>query len=132
MAKTCKGIPGFLLDFFARREFWEYVYPEDRMKALRADLLPIDTIANRGLFIRLVGYGIIGASGRGDSEVLVRLSGHKYTFLARAAAMRLADLLQDESLTVLAKAIDTRIREGNVESFATAIRFAETRVFDVV
>jgi len=40
----------------------------------------------------------------------------------------LADLLQAEALNFLAEGIQTRVQQGNAESFAEALRFAEMRV----
>jgi hypothetical protein len=132
MERASTGIPKFLNDMILRREFWKYVRPEDRSKSSRKDLLPIKDFLNRGLFVRLVGYGITGSATMSDSDVLVRLSGHSYGFLAPAAATRLAELLHNDVLNLLTKVIEMRVQQGNVESFANALRFAETRVFDVI
>ena len=121
-----------MTEIIQRQEFWKYVSPEDRSKTPRSELLPINDFLNRGLFVRLVGYAIIGSATKRDSDVLVRLSGHKYGFLARTAATRLADLLQNDALKRLTKVIEARVQQGDVESFAGALRFAEMRVFDVI
>jgi hypothetical protein len=132
MMRTSNSIPRFLEDLIRRAEFWNYILPENRRKTSRNDLLPIKDYLNRGLFVRLVGYGIIGATRARDADILVRLAGHSYGFLARAAAMRLADLLQSDALNVLAKVIEPRVQQGKVESFANALRFAEMRVFGML
>ena len=132
MERAAIGIPKSLTDIIRRQEFWRYVRPEDRSKTSRNELLPINDFLNRGLFVRLVGYAIIGSATTRDSDVLVRLSGHKYGFLARAAATRLADLLQNEALNHLTKVIEARVQQGDVESFSGALRFAEMRVFEVI
>ena len=96
------------------------------------DLLPLKDLDNRALFVRLVAYGVIGASKSGDKDLLVRLSGHNYGLVARAAATRLADLLGKDALNALAKEIETYIQQRKVASFADALRFAEMRVFGVI
>ena len=68
MERAAIGIPKFLTDMIRRQEFWKYVRPEERSKTPRNDLLPINDFLNRGLFIRLVGYAIIGSATMRDSD----------------------------------------------------------------
>ena len=132
MSRSSDGIPTFLKDATRPKEFWIYLGSEERRRASAEDLLPLNHVKNRALFIRLVGYGAIGAAKSQDADLLVRLSGHGYGMVARAAATRLADLLGKDVLNLLAKEIDTHIQQRKVESFANAIRFAEMRVFGLI
>ncbi|MGO8744235.1 MAG: hypothetical protein ACLQUR_17770 [Limisphaerales bacterium] len=132
MRRTCTRMPKGLKLCFNRKEFWTYILPKERRKTTAKDLLPIKTADNRALFVRLVGYGMIGVASTRHTTTLVRLSTHEYSQLARAAATRLADLLGENALKVLANEIDVRLRTRNLDPFAYALRYAEMRVFGLV
>jgi len=131
-ARRADSIPNTLQDAIRRKEFWTYLPWKERKSASQEDLLPIKNPSNRALFVRLAGYGIIGAARVQDASLLARLSGHGYGLLARAAAIRLADLLHEDALKLLTKEIDVHIQRRDVESLSDALRFAEMRVFGLI
>jgi len=131
LQKTADRVPDYLLDIERRKEFWEYVLSEDRVAWRAKDLLPIKSVDNRALYIRLAAYGMIGSAKDGDQDLLVRLTGHDYGLLARDAAIRLVRLDGESALRLLAAKVDDSIRQGQSASLANALRSAEIEFFGV-
>jgi len=124
-------VPDYLLVIESRREFWEYAPSEDRAAWRAKDLLPIKSVDNRALYIRLAAYGMIGSVGGGEQDLLVRLTGHDYGLIARDAAIRLVRLNGETALRLLAAKVDDSIRRGESASLANALRSAEIELFGV-
>lgn len=131
-ARDPAGIPGFVVGFLCRKDFWGYLSAQERRAADRNDLLPLRNPDNRPFLVRLVAYALVGAAGKKDRQVLIRLCSHNYSLIAHAAALRLADLLGEQVLGVLGKEVDKSIRERTIQSLAEATAYAEMRVFNVI
>lgn len=129
MEKTVKGVPKFLLSIFGRKEFWEFIPREERSNTPKSDLLPINDLDNRALYVRLAAYAIIGAAGKNDQEHLISLAAHGYGLIARAAAIRLVRLSGETALRMLSRKADESIQKGRGESLAGALRSAEIELF---
>jgi hypothetical protein len=131
-AKTSSGIPNYLSAFLKGRDFWGYLSAKDRRAAAAHEILPVKAPDNRPFLIRMAGYAIIGAAQKKDEKTLIRLCSHNYSMIARAAALRLADLFGDRALTILADEVDDAVRERTINSLAEALTQAEMRVLGVV
>ena len=128
--KSATRIPSFLLDLVARKEFWEYIPREQRTNLPHTDLLPIKSLDNRSLYLRLAGYGMIGAAGKKDQEHLIELSAHEYRSIARAAAIRLVRLLGENAFRNLTTKVDDSIQNRrDAISIADALRSAEIQFY---
>jgi hypothetical protein len=77
------------------------------------------------LYLRLVAHAIIGAAGRGDLDLLKKLALHEFRMIARAAAIRLAQLGEDGGIGMLQSVTADAIEHGRAEAFGLAIRDAE-------
>lgn len=131
MEKLTEQIPEFLLDIERRREFWEYIPPENRANLTEDDLLPIKDLSNRALYVRLAACMMIGAAGKEDQEYLVRLSTHEYEAIARPAAIRLVRLFGEDALRKLSSKVDDAIQNNRASSVAGALRSAEIEYFGI-
>jgi len=131
MEEITSRIPEFLLDIARRREFWEYIPRENRESLAKNDLLPIENLNNRALYVRLTACIMIGAAGKEDQEYLLRLSTHEYEWIARPAAIRLIRLFGENALRKLSNDIDSAIQNNKASSLASAIRSAEIEYFGV-
>lgn len=120
-----EGVPKFLREITKRKEFWEYYDTRDRETAPDKDLLPLRHADNRALFIRLAGFGLIGAAGKGNEELLMDLATHEYGLIARAAAVKMVRLFGEHALHKLSKRIEKVLSEGHPQPFAEALRCAE-------
>jgi hypothetical protein len=131
MANIVKGIPKYLLDIMEKKEFWEYISGEDRKGMQKSSLLEVKNLFNRALFIRLTGYAMIGAANYENEEHLKELAVHGYGLIARAAAIRLVQLLGEDAIRKLNTKIDDSIQKGKSDSLAYALRYAEIEFYGV-
>ena len=131
MAKAKSPFPRFLSSIIGKREFWQSIHGKEREKVSGQDLLPVRETYNRALYIRLVAYTAIGASSAKDTQVLLKLSHHRYGLVARAASLRLVQLLGEEAIRELAIPIRQSLSEGKTDSVAAAIRYAEIEFYGV-
>jgi hypothetical protein len=127
--KSRRGIPKYLAEMLHRKDFWVYLSAQARRAVAANEILPLEDPDNRPFLIRLVGYAVIGAAQKNDEETLVRLCAHNYSMIARAAALRLADLFGDRALGILAERVDAAVRERTIESLATAVIYAEMSIY---
>ena len=67
-----------LVDIASRKEFWDYISAKERGKYSSKDLLPIKSVENRSLYIRLAAYGMIGVAKKEDKDLLLKLTEHSY------------------------------------------------------
>jgi len=128
MATIQPGVSDALLDVVKRKEFWahasdEELNPDDRFQLGAAE--------NRSLYIRLAAYALIGSADSKDVDRLLQLTTHNYTLIARAAAIRLVNLLGADALKKLNSSIKGTISERQGKSLAGAIRFAEIEHYGV-
>lgn len=126
------GLPEFLSQIVRKTEFWEYIPTNERKKRSRRDLLPIRDSGNRGLYVRLAGYSSVGAAGRKDLDHLLKLTQHYFGLLARAAAMRLVRIWDEDALRRLSLITDDCIEQGTSDSLAESIRYAEMELHGLV
>ena len=129
MERLAKGIPSFLKNIISKREFSAYINPSERDKTKRSELLPLASLNNRALYIRIAAYSTIGAATKVDVDKLVELSNHQYGLIARSAAVKLTKLLGSDSLKLLSNNIEKAIQEGKSESCSEALRHAEMELF---
>lgn len=116
-------VPAELVRICRRKAFWE----DPRRRASRIEgkkQLP-KYLDNRTLYLRLVAHAIIGAAGRDDVELLKRLAQHEFRMIARAAAVRLAELGEDAGIRILQAVTTGAIEHGKAEAFGLAVRDAE-------
>ena len=95
------------------------------------ELLPIQHLENKALYIRLAAYAIIGSTNKEDYELLLKLTGHNYGLIARTAAIRFVHLFGEGSLKKLGTKVDDGIQKVQSKSLADAIRSAEIEFFGV-
>ena len=112
----------------SKKEFSEYILPEERKKLLPKEMLPLREIANRALYVRLVAYAAIGKSNEKDEKLLLELAGHNYGLIARAAAVRLVHLFSERALRKLIATTEDSMRKGRSEALATSLRSAGIQV----
>ena len=125
-------IPGVsALGVLGVREFWEYIIHEERAERPKGDLLPIASIENRALYVRLAAYAMIGAAAKKDQGHLIRLTTHQYGLVARAAAIRLVRLLGERALRKLSTRVDDSVQKRESESLAGALQSAEIELFRI-
>ena len=121
-------VPIELLRICRRKGFWD----DDRgrtSKVARKDKLPLKHLDNRALYLRLVAHAVVGAAGQNDLDLLEKLAQHDYRMIARAAAVRLAQLGGDDGIKILQSAVKEAIERGNAEAFGIALRDAEIQRF---
>ena len=132
MAKSTKRMPKFLKDIADIDEFWEYISRDDRRRRQRKELLPIQAVENRSLYIRLAAYAMIGSGKKQDLELLLRLTNHSYGLIARAAAESIVRLFGESALRNLSTQIDESLQRGQAELLSDALRSAEMELFHMV
>ena len=132
LAKSTEKMPKLLKDISQRIEFWEYISRGERRTRPAKDLLPIQSIDNRALYIRLAAFGIIGMAKEEDLELLTKLTTHSYSLIARAAAGRIVNLVGQDALSALSNGIDESLQIGRAESLAEALRFGEMELFSII
>jgi hypothetical protein len=121
-------VPIELVRVCRRKGFWN----DDRgraSKVARKDRLPLKFRDNRALYLRLVAHAIIGAARTDNLDLLERLAQHNYRMIARAAAVRLAQLGGEGGIKMLQSAVSSAIESGNSEAFGLAVRDAEMQRF---
>ena len=124
MKKLGEPVPGELIDICRRKGFWEDPRRRNAKTAGKNDLT-LKSLDNRTLYLRLVAHAIIGAAGRDDLDLLKRLALHEYRMIARAAAVRLAQLGEDGGIRTLQSITTNAIESGKAEAFGLAVRDAE-------
>ena len=117
-------VPPELLRICQKRGFWEDERGR-RIKMLRKDKLNLRESDNRSLYLRLVAHAVIGTSGPKDLKLLQQLTQHRYRMVAKAAAVRLVELVGDEGIKILQSNVGDAIERRNAEPFGGAIREAE-------
>lgn len=131
MTKIKKRIPKFLTDISDKKEFWEYIPREERAKLPDNYLLPIRSLDNRSLYVRLAAYAMVGAANEEDQDRLLDLANHSYSLIASAAMIRLVHLVGDNAFQRLRAKIDESIKKRQAELIAEALRSAEIEFFGV-
>jgi hypothetical protein len=121
-------VPIQLLRICRRKGFWDDGRGRTS-KVARKDKLALKYMYNRALYLRLVAHAIIGAARADNLDLLGRLAQHKYRMIARAAAVRLAQLGGDDGIKMLQSAVSPAIESGNSEAFGLAVRDAEMQRF---
>jgi hypothetical protein len=132
MSKIGVGIPPFLQTIANTTEFWSHVRGQHRRDGSKQMLLPIVNPQNRPLFIRLAGYGILGAAKKEDQELLLRLATHEYGLIARAAAKRLVCFFGLEVFKLLSSGIEESIRSNKTDSISEALVAAELEAYGIM
>jgi energy-coupling factor transporter ATP-binding protein EcfA2 len=128
MREIGEPVPIQLLRICQRKGFWDD--DRDRTSRLaRKDKLPLKYMHNRALYLRLVAHAIIGAARTDNLDLLERLAQHNYRMIARAAAVRMAQLGGDGGIKMLQSAVSSAIERGNSEAFGLAVRDAEIQKF---
>jgi hypothetical protein len=117
-------IPPELLQIVQRDDFWEDPRSLSVKSAQRTER-PLKSLYNRPLYIRTVAHALIGASRLDDLDLLKDLSLHKFRLVARAAAIRLAQLGKDVGFKILQSAVTDAIGHQHADAFALAVRDAE-------
>jgi energy-coupling factor transporter ATP-binding protein EcfA2 len=121
-------IPAALLRIQTKKAFWEDPRGQ-RSRFSPRDLLPLARRDNRALYLRIVAHAIIGAAQKENIDLLKKLAQHTYRMIARAAAIRLTRLAEDDGIRMLQSAITEAIDQRNAGSFAVALRDAEIQRF---
>ena len=132
MSQIGVGIPPFLETIANTTEFWSHVRGQHRRDSSKEMLLPIVNPQNRPLFIRLAGYGLLGAAKKEDQELLLRLSTHEYGLIARAAAKRLVCFFGSEVFKLLSAGIEESIRSNRTDSISEALVAAELEAYGIM
>jgi len=132
LVKSTRKMPKFLKEISARTEFWEYIPDGERRTHEIKDLLSIKSVDNRGLYIRLAAFGMIGLAKKEDMELLLQLTRHNYSLIASSAAKRIVNLTGESALRSLSAGIDESIARGGARSLAEALRSAEVELFGIV
>ena len=117
-------VPSGLLRICQKQGFWEDERSR-RTKMLKKDKLNLRESDNRSLYLRLVAHAVIGTSGHKDLNLLRQLTQHRYRMVAKAAAVRLVELVGDEGIKILQSNVSDAIERRNAEPFGGAIREAE-------
>jgi hypothetical protein len=121
--------PTFLKDIMKKREFWEYISSTQRKTTPTSELLPLEAVGNKGLYVRLTAYSAIGSAGLEELEALLKLSQHYFGLVARCAAMRAVRLAGESALRKLRLMVDECLERGTAESLADSIRYAEMEFY---
>ncbi|TRZ76180.1 MAG: hypothetical protein D4R93_03720, partial [Deltaproteobacteria bacterium] len=127
--KIAKEIPKFLLGMVKKKEFWGEYFHKDSRDEYKNDILPLKSVTNRRLYIRLVAYSMIGASTEKDQELLIRLTLHNYSLIAAFSAMRLVEIIGEPVLSRLSAKVDDSVKKREVMSLVEALRMAEMQLF---
>jgi hypothetical protein len=129
LAIIAKKVPTFLMNIVNREEFWSYIPSSNRAKRKRTELLPIKDNTNRSLYVRLAAYAVIGSAQKDDQNLLINLTAHEYGLIARTAAVRLVNLLEEDALRNISENIEISLRNDKAASIATALRYAEIQLY---
>jgi hypothetical protein len=132
MSEIGVGIPPFLETIANTTEFWSHVRGQHRRDSSKEMLLPIVNPQNRPLFIRLAGYGLLGAAKKEDRELLLRLATHEYGLIARAAAKQLVSFFGSEVFKLLSAGIEESIRSNRTDSISEALVAAELEAYGIM
>ncbi len=124
MKELGEHVPPELLRICQKRGFWEGERGR-RTRMLRKDKLNLREPTNLSLYLRLVAHAMIGTSGPEDLKLLRQLTQHRYRMVAKAAAVRLVELVGDEGIKILQSNVRDAIERRNAEPFGGAIREAE-------
>jgi hypothetical protein len=127
-----KGIPKYLRQVIATKEFREYIPPSDRKQSRVRELLPLASADNRALYIRLAAYAVIGACTSSDARYLLELTTHQYSLISRAAAVKLVELFGIDAFRMLSDRIDDTMLSGKVAPLSEALRYAEMQFYAVI
>jgi hypothetical protein len=87
----------------------------------------LKSLDNRALYLRLAAHAMIGAAGQDNLDLLKRLTQHRFRMIARAAAVRLAQLGGDGGIKMLQSVSTDAIENQNAEVFGVAVRDAEVQ-----
>jgi hypothetical protein len=117
-------VPIELVGISRRNGFWEDPRAR-RSRMARKDKLALKSLDNRALYLRLVAHAMIGAARRDNLDLSKRLAQHGYRMIAKAAAVRLAELGTDGGIKMLQSVSTDAIEHGNAEAFGLAVRGAE-------
>jgi hypothetical protein len=131
MQLRAKGIPKYIQRLIRAKEFQEYVFPADRRQTRTRDLLPLASVSNRALYIRLTAYSAIGASINADAEYLLQLATHQYSLIARGAALKLVKLFGIDAFKMISERIDGALLKGESSSVSEALHYAEMQFYGV-
>jgi len=124
MRELRESVPSELVDICEKTSFWED--PRRDSRAARKNDLTLKSLDNRPLYLRLVAHAAIGAAGPKDLDLLKRLALHEYRMIARAAAVRVAQLGEDSGIRMLQSLTTDAIASERAEAFGVAVRDAET------
>ena len=124
-------IPAELLRISRRNDFWNDPRVLN-LKSAHKTNRPLKSLYNRALYIRLVAHALIGSSGQSDNELLRSLCLHEFRMIARAAAIRLAQLEGDPGIRLLQSAVTDAIERQHAQAFGLAVREAEIDVFGLL
>jgi len=124
-------IPAELLRISERNDFWKDPRALN-LKAAHKSSRPLKSLYNRALYTRLVAHALIGSSGQGDIDRLRHLCLHEFRMIARAAAIRLAQLGGDPGIRLLQAAVTDAIERQHAEAFGLAVREAEIESFGLL
>ncbi len=131
MAELGGPIPAELLRISQRNDFWKDPRALN-LKASHKSGRPLKSLYNRALYTRLVAHALIGSSGQGDIDRLRHLCLHEFRMIARAAAIRLAQLGGDPGIRLLQTAVTDAIERQHAEAFGLAVREAEIESFGLL
>jgi hypothetical protein len=124
MKELGEPAPVELVGLCRRRDFWEDSRGRSSKTAAR-DKLPLKSLDNRALYLRLVAHTVIGGAWHDNLDLLKELAQHGYRMIARAAAVRLAQLAGEDGIRTLQSVSTHAIEHGNAEAFGLAVRDAE-------
>lgn len=117
-------IPLQILQIAQQDDFWEDPRTLSLKSAHRTER-PLKSLYNRALYIRIVAHALIGASQQGNLDLLKGLSLHSFRLVARAAAIRIAQLGNDAGFKILQSTVTDAISQQHAEAFGLAVRDAE-------
>jgi hypothetical protein len=118
------SVPPELVDICRRKGFWEDPRAR-RSKIARKNELPLKSLGNRALYLRLVAHAMIGAARQDNLDLLKKLARHGFRMIARAAAVRLAQIGGDVGIRMLQSVSTDAIERRDAEAFGLAVRDAE-------
>jgi hypothetical protein len=124
-------IPTELLQISRRNDFWKDPRALN-LKSAHKSSRPLKSLYNRALYTRIVAHALIGASRQGDFDLVKDLSLHEFRMIARAAAVRLAQLAGDPGIRMLQSAVTDAIEHQHAEAFGLAVRDTEIESLGLV
>ena len=131
MTELGEPIPTELLQILQRDDFWKDPRALN-LKSAHKSSRPLKNLYNRALYIRMVAHALIGASRDGNLDLLKDLSMHEFRMIARAAAIRLAQLDEDRGIRMLQSVVTGAIEHQHAEAFGLAVRDAEIESLGLV